>query len=189
MATNMKSNVTKAAIEASLRKLLQEKSLDEITVKDIVEDCGISRQTFYYHFQDIYAVVDWRFQQLSHRVLEQLEQLDSRKIAVELVLDMMRENKAVLLNVYRCLERTYVERYLNRWSKPVITRTITERAKKYPIDQEALDFVIDLYVFGMTSILLNWLDRGMPSNRSDRMEYFYILLDGGLDDVLRRLSR
>ncbi len=50
---------TKRALEDSLKGLLSQKPLNKITVSDIIEDCGISRPTFYYHFKDIYDLVDW----------------------------------------------------------------------------------------------------------------------------------
>ena len=53
------SDITKRAISASLKRLLLTKSLNKITIQDIADDCGINRQTFYYHFQDIYDLVEW----------------------------------------------------------------------------------------------------------------------------------
>ncbi|MDK2961900.1 MAG: hypothetical protein PWP20_1026 [Eubacteriaceae bacterium] len=53
------SNTTKRALEASLKNLLLKKPLDKITISDIANDCGISRMTFYYHFKDIYDLVEW----------------------------------------------------------------------------------------------------------------------------------
>ena len=52
------SQITKRALEASLKKLLTKKPLDKITITDITEDCGINRMTFYYHFKDIYDLVE-----------------------------------------------------------------------------------------------------------------------------------
>lgn len=52
------SQITKRALEQSLKNLLREKPLSKITVTDITEDCGISRMTFYYHFKDIYDLVE-----------------------------------------------------------------------------------------------------------------------------------
>lgn len=54
---------TKGEIQAALLELLEQKPLDEITVTELVERCGISRQAFYYHFSDLYGVVDWSLQQ------------------------------------------------------------------------------------------------------------------------------
>ena len=53
------SDITKHALEASLKHLLLKKPLNKITIRDIAEDCGISRMTFYYHFKDIYDLVEW----------------------------------------------------------------------------------------------------------------------------------
>ena len=55
----MPSQLTKRALEESLKRLLLEKPLGKITIADITSDCGISRMTFYYHFQDIYDLVEW----------------------------------------------------------------------------------------------------------------------------------
>ncbi len=54
------SQTTKRALEASLKKkLLLQKPLNKITINDITEDCGVNGMTFYYHFKDIYDLVDW----------------------------------------------------------------------------------------------------------------------------------
>lgn len=53
------SEVTKRALEQSLKNLLLKKPLAKITINDITEDCGINRMTFYYHFKDIYDLVEW----------------------------------------------------------------------------------------------------------------------------------
>ena len=59
MASQSTGEKTKLLIANSLRKLMKKKSLDKIKIREIVEDCGVNRQTFYYHFQDIYALVEW----------------------------------------------------------------------------------------------------------------------------------
>ena len=56
---NDMANTTKLALEASLKELLRTKSIDRITINDLTEHCGISRMTFYYHFKDIYDLVEW----------------------------------------------------------------------------------------------------------------------------------
>ena len=53
------SKLTKHAMEKSLKNLLKTKPLNRITINDMVDECGISRMTFYSHFQDIYDLVEW----------------------------------------------------------------------------------------------------------------------------------
>ena len=55
------SSFTRKAIMESCIRLLEDRPVDKITVKDIVEDCQINRNTFYYHFKDKYDVINWIF--------------------------------------------------------------------------------------------------------------------------------
>ena len=64
------SQLTKYALEQSLKKLLRERPLDKITIKDLVEDCGVNRQTFYYHFQDIYDLIAWSLNAKMNEILK-----------------------------------------------------------------------------------------------------------------------
>ena len=64
------SQTTKRALEASLKKLLLQKPLNKITINDITEDCGVNRMTFYYHFKDIYDLVDWILVEDASKILE-----------------------------------------------------------------------------------------------------------------------
>ena len=67
------ASFTKRAIIESFIRQLQNKPADKITVKDIVEDCGISRNTFYYHFKDIYEVLEEILRIREERVIRGLE--------------------------------------------------------------------------------------------------------------------
>ena len=55
------AQTTKRAIAASLKRLLEQKPLNKITVTDIAKDCHISRHTFYYHFRDVYDLMEWTY--------------------------------------------------------------------------------------------------------------------------------
>ena len=64
------SNMTKYALEESLKKLMLQKPLDKITINDLTTDCGISRMTFYYHFKDIYDLTERACLEDASRALE-----------------------------------------------------------------------------------------------------------------------
>ena len=65
------SQITKKALEQSLKNLLLKKPLNKITINDITEDCGINRMTFYYHFRDIYDLVEWACLEDASKALEE----------------------------------------------------------------------------------------------------------------------
>ena len=64
------SQITKRALEQSLKNLLLQKPITKITINDIAEDCGINRMTFYYHFKDIYDLVEWSCEEDARKAIE-----------------------------------------------------------------------------------------------------------------------
>ena len=64
------SNMTKRMLSASLKKLLSQKTLDNITIQDITDDAEVSRKTFYYHFQDIYDLLNYTLTEDTRRLLD-----------------------------------------------------------------------------------------------------------------------
>ena len=60
---------TKEALGKALKKMLSVKPIDKITVKDLVEECGVNRQTFYYHFDDVYDLLEWVFEEDTNKAL------------------------------------------------------------------------------------------------------------------------
>ena len=99
------SQVTKRALEASLKKLLLERPLDKITVTDIAEDCGINRMTFYYHFRDIYDLVEWACQEDARRILDGKRTYTTWQEGFRRILDGLIDNRPFILNVYRSVRR------------------------------------------------------------------------------------
>ena len=70
-------NTTKPALEASLKKLMLHKPLDKITINDLATDCGISRMSFYYHFRDIYDLIEWVCVEDGRRALQDKKTYDT----------------------------------------------------------------------------------------------------------------
>lgn len=106
------SQVTKRALEQSLKNLLLKKPLTKITVGDITEDCGINRMTFYYHFKDIYDLVEWSCLEDAKRALEEKKTYDTWQQGFLQIFKAVQENKPFILNVCRCVHREQVEKYL-----------------------------------------------------------------------------
>ena len=121
------SKVTKRALEQSLKNLLLKKPLTKITIGDITEDCGINRMTFYYHFKDIYDLVEWACLEDARRALDEKKTYDTWQQGLLQIFAAVQENKPFILNVYRCVHREQVEKYLySRGIHPVIIRHCVE---------------------------------------------------------------
>ena len=99
------SQTTKRALEASLKKLLLQKPLNKITINDITEDCGVNRMTFYYHFKDIYDLVDWIMVEDAAKALEGRQSFENWTDAFLDILHQVQDNKVLVMNVYRSVSR------------------------------------------------------------------------------------
>ena len=106
------ANTTKLALEAALKKELLTKSLDKITINELAEDCGISRMAFYYHFKDIYDLVEWVCVEDGTKALQGKKTYENWQEGFCQIFEAVQENKPFIMNVYRCVDREQVEKYL-----------------------------------------------------------------------------
>ena len=166
--------LTKKAIVNSFIKLLNEKPLDKITVKNIAEDCGINRNTFYYHFGDIRELTVYTIDSQIHSVSE-LDfngdsWVDSFVEAAKFVID----NKKAVYNIYNSLNRETVENYLNTVAFKVTDNFVSAKAVGIDADKSDIELIKDFYMSALVGIICKWLENGM---------------DKDPDIVIRRLGR
>ena len=178
---------TKNEIVTALTGLLQSKRLDDITVTELVERCGISRQAFYYHFSDLYGVVDYGVQQILGGL--KTPGPEAWRASMERVLALLRENRTMVLNVYRAYERSYVEHDRRQWAAPFVGARVRLAAQKFNVTEDQISFMTELLTEGLASIVLSWVERGMPSSVIERMDDFDILVDGCLEYMMERLAQ
>ena len=93
------SDITKKALEQSLKKLLLKKPLDKITIKDLTEDVGMSRMSFYYHFKDIYDLVEWACIHDAKQALQGNRTYDTWQEGLTSIFEAVLQNKPFILNV------------------------------------------------------------------------------------------
>ena len=129
------TNDTKYALEASLKKFLLKKPIDKITIRDLTDDCGISRMAFYYHFKDIYDLVEWSCFEDASRALAGKKTYDTWQEGLLQIFEAVLENKPFILNVYRALSREQIENYLFRLVYDLIMGVVEEKAAGLRVTQ------------------------------------------------------
>jgi len=135
------SNMTKYALEASLKKLLLQKPLDKVTINDLTSDCGISRMAFYYHFRDIYDLVEWICLEDATRALEGKKTYDSWQEGLKQIFEAVLENKTFVINVYHSVSREQIENYLYRLTYELIMDVLEEQAAGVRIAEDEKKFI------------------------------------------------
>ena len=130
------SQTTKRALEASLKHLLLKKPLDKITINDIAEDCGINRMTFYYHFKDIYDLIEWSCVEDAARALEGKKTYDTWQQGFLQIFEAVLANKPFIMNVYHSVSREQVELYLYKLTFNLLIGVIEEKAAGMAVSDE-----------------------------------------------------
>ena len=161
------SQITKYALENSLKNLLLQKPLDKITISDITDDCGISRMAFYYHFKDIYDLVEWACVEDGKRALQGKRTYNSWQEGLEQIFKAVLENKPFIMNVYRNVDRERIENYLFKLTYDLIVGVVEEKSKGLNITEEDKKFIADFYKYGFVGIMLEWIREGMKENIED----------------------
>mgnify|MGYP000833501684 FL=1 len=133
------SQTTKRALEASLKKLLLEKPLNKITINDITEDCGVNRMTFYYHFKDIYDLVEWSCAEDAKKALEGKKTYDTWQQGFLQIFEAVQENKPFIINVYRSVSREQVELYLYKLTYDLLIGVVNECSKDLNVREDAME--------------------------------------------------
>ena len=160
-------NTTKAALEESLKRLLLKKPLDKITITDITTDCGISRMAFYYHFKDIYDLVEWSCVEDGTKALQGKKTSESWTEGLTQIFGAVLENKPFIMNVYRNVDRERIENYLFKLTYDLIVGVVEEKSKGLNITEEDKKFIADFYKYGFVGIMLEWIREGMKENIED----------------------
>lgn len=158
------SQITKKAIEASLKNLLLKKPFDKITINDIAEDCGISRMTFYYHFKDIYDLVEWACEEDVKKILEDKDDYKTWTQGFLNLFEEVLKNKPFILNVYRSVGREQVENYLYKIVYDLLLNVIEEKAQGMTVRDEDKEFVADFYKYAFVGLMLDWVKNGMKED-------------------------
>lgn len=180
------SQITKRALEQSLKNLLQQKPLSKITISDITEDCGISRMTFYYHFKDIYDLVEWACAEDAARALQNKKTYDTWQQGFVQIFHAVRENKVFVMNVYRCVNREQVEKYLVPLTDQLIMGVITERAVGMTVREADQQFIAQVYSYAFVGIMLDWIRDDMRADPEELVNRLAMVIRGGITQALER---
>ena len=182
------SQVTKRALEASLKNLLLKKPLSKITINDITEDCGINRMTFYYHFKDIYDLVDWIMVEDAAKALEGRQSFENWTDAFLDILHQVQDNKVLVMNVYRSVSREQVEQYLYKLLDPMLRDFVDRSAQGFTVQDADKQFIVDFYKYALVGMTLEWIRRDMKTDPAAMTERLGTMIHGDLRRALCRLA-
>ncbi|MBE6036116.1 MAG: TetR family transcriptional regulator [Clostridiales bacterium] len=180
MAHNISSIHTKRALSASLKKLMATKELNRISIREIAEDCGLNRQTFYYHFEDIFDLLRWTY---TNELLPLLKcdpedpDWEGRLLVLFRWLD---ENRTFCLASLDAIGREHlastVQKELRHHFRRKVILAGTESALGRPTEEYA-DFLAEFYCQAISGLLESWLRGNLQQSPQELVHHIHLLLD------------
>jgi probable dihydroxyacetone kinase regulator len=179
---------TKAAIMTSFVELLNERPFDKISVVDIAEKCGINRNTFYYYYTDVYALVDEIFGVETQKVIELNPASDTWQEAFMQATDFARKNRHAIYHLYNSAARDRLEDYLYDEMLVVVDAFVEKQAQGLNVDPTDKHDLAEFYTAAMVGLVTKWLRGGMKEDADAYIASMGRLLDGNIRFTFERRS-
>lgn len=148
---------TKKMLAESLKKAMKQKTFSKITISEIVKDCNINRKTFYYHFEDIYALLKWIFEEETIHILQRFDLLVDYKDAINFILDYLEQNEYLINSVYDSIGRDEMRRILHKDFLNVVEQLFNraEEVAGKSLEPDFKSFLIQFYTEAIVGMLIS----------------------------------
>lgn len=178
------SLTTKKALAASLKGLMEKTTLEKIKVKDIVADCGVNRQTFYYHFQDIYDLLGWIYKTEALASISGFKTYETWQQGFLMIFNYISENKSFCMNTFHSLGREHLERFLYDITFDLLISVVNEVANGTSVAEKEKRFIANFYCYAFIGLLTSWMREGMKEDPATIIDDLNKLIEGDIKRAL-----
>lgn len=140
-------------------ELLKKKNVDKITIKDIVERCGLTRQSFYYHFRDIFDLIEWAMDEAISTVSKETLQAKSFREALEYLLRVLFDRYDIIVMLLDSKERITMENIMMSTARKYLA-VLFENSDNLRMTKYELETALDFYSFAVGGYILGLCKRG-----------------------------
>lgn len=180
------SQITKRALATSIKQLMEKVPLAKISIQEIVDNCGLNRQTFYYHFKDKFDLVNWVYYNEAVKSVSDYSNYEHWSDGIRKVFLYLLENKTFYINALNTPGQNAFDGYLFDVTHQLIMKVAEDVSSGMGISDADKNFIADFYTYAFVGITVRWVKNGMkesPETISDRIKD---IVDGSL---LRALAR
>lgn len=143
----------KAMIAETFFRMAKGKSIDKITVTDLVEQCKISRQTFYYHFKDMMDVLEWAMGETVRRTLDRSLAASSDREAMGILVSMIMENRGIIRRLLNSQHRQQIEGIIVEGLRTYLQKAYQLRAPRHTIAPADQKLLLDFCAYGLAGLM------------------------------------
>ena len=178
---------TKKTLAESLKRIMKKKSFSKITVSEIIEDCGVNRKTFYYHFEDIYALLKWIFENEAIELMRHFNLLVDYEEALLFAMDYIENNEYIINCAYDAIGRDEMSRFFYADFIEVVSSLVdtVEKEAGKQLDAEYKRFLCKFYTEALVGMLVDWIKHRETRNRVQVIEYLSKTIKNSLYGIMQ----
>lgn len=189
MEQNEMSQKTKTNLAVSLKSQLKKKSFNKITVKDIIEDCNVNRQTFYYHFHDLMDLAVWLFEQDAIQLMLKNDSCLTWEEGILSLLNYIEENELICRNILESLGRDMLFQFFQKDAQNLMTKLIYDISEEVNVSEDYLAFLRNFYIEAIAGMGIRWLREGMKTSPEMIIEFLRITMEEPIKNALIRAEQ
>lgn len=180
----MKQQITKNAIETAFLKLLKEKNFEKVMVKDIVEECGLTRNTFYYYYDDTYNIIEDILEREVRKMLGEMEQGNSLTEAVADIFEYLEENPKIVRHLFASAKKDDMYRYVRSAVEIVLKQYFEQSVGEQKLSERKKRTLINASKYVIQGLIEEWLEKGMKYSLSKELEEVEQIFNMALSQML-----
>lgn len=180
------SKFTEQAIINAFLDELSEKPFDKITVTSIVKRCGINRNTFYYHYQDMFALVDDMLKRAAAELSMTNPRMHDWQQAFAALTSFARAHKSAFYHLYNSSNNTRIEAYFHYAAEPIVESFVRHEAEGLEVSDQVITDLSNLLALTLQSLTVQWLVDGMSNEFDDYIARIARILDGTVRMALEK---
>lgn len=176
---------TKKMISNALKSLMRTKPFSKITVSELIAACNINRKTFYYHFDDIYALLKWMFEEEAFEIVKHFDLLCNYESAIRFVMQYIEENDYIISCAYDSIGRDEMKRFFYADFIGVVTSVIDSASTSLnkEIDPDFTVYAAKFYAEALAGMLIDWAKKRQRQDKEKVIEYLCSIIEMALKSM------
>lgn len=175
---------TKEKLAEALRAKMKEKPLSRITISDLTTAVGINRQTFYYHYHDIYELIEDIYYRETMRAIGNDNTIETWQTGLAKLFHAVQNQKDFVEQTFRSISREHIEDFLYTIMENLIINAINVTSAGLLLKEEDKKLVADFYKHALIGMLLSWVKDGMRRNPDEIVAKIEILARDGFTPAI-----
>ena len=189
MKHEINSQNTKSMLAETLLSLLKKKPISKITVSEIVTLCSINRKTFYYHFSDVYDLLEWHLNEELQKILLTLNPLDDFNTTISVAIDYTKNNHYLRNCIDNPIGRDKIVRFLNKNVYPTSSEMLNTLEQRYEksLTPDLKDFLVKSMTHITVLSILDAIENPDGYDRERMLLYLSDIFEASVDGFFQKL--